>query len=140
MNTRLLLAASAIVMGALGAAGLFLPDEFLSVLHVTGVPVLSTVVQLYAALLLAFAMVNWTAKGSLIGGIYNRPVAIGNLFHFAIGAITIAKVVFARPTPPSLWIAAAVYALFAVGFAVIFFGSPVSPVPIERAESSVSQR
>jgi len=134
LNTRLLLAASAIVMGALGAAGLFLPDEFLSLLHVTGVPVLTTVVQLSAALLLAFAMVNWTAKGSLIGGIYNRPVAIGNLFHFAIGAITLAKAVFARSTPPFLWIAAAVYVIFAIGFAVVFFGSPVSPVQPAREQ------
>jgi hypothetical protein len=128
LNTRLLLAASAIVMGAVGAGGLFLPDEFLSSLHVTGVPVLATVVQLYAALLVAFAMVNWTAKGSLIGGIYNRPVAIGNFVHFAIGAITLAKVVFGHGAPPFLWIAALVYAAFALAFGAVFFGSPVRPV------------
>lgn len=115
-------------MGALGAGGLFLPDELLAFLHVAGVPVLATVVQLYAALLVAFAMVNWTAKGSLIGGIYNRPVAIGNFGHFAIGAITLAKAVIGRGAPLFLWIAALAYAAFALAFGAVLFGSPVRPV------------
>ena len=34
-------------------------------------------------------MTNWMVKGSRVGGIYNRPIAIGNLVHFAVGAITL---------------------------------------------------
>ena len=77
-------------------------------------------VQLLGALWFAFAMVNWTARGSLIGGIYNRPVAIGNLTHFVIGAFALGK-------DGTLMPVAIVYALFAVAFAFLFFRSPVSP-------------
>ena len=88
MNTRILMVASAIVMGAAGAAGLFLPHEILAAIGAPASGLLPSLLQIHAALLLAFAMLNWMAKDSLIGGIYNRPVLVGNVTHFAIGAIT----------------------------------------------------
>ena len=33
------------------------------------------------------------AKESLIGGIYNRPIAIGNFMHFAVGAMALIKII-----------------------------------------------
>jgi hypothetical protein len=128
MNTKLLLAASAIVMGIAGIAGSFLPQELLRALDVPAVAATSVLVQLLGALLFAFAMVNWTARGSLIGGIYNRPIAIGNLTHFAIGALALVKAVSAAgPQRTMIAIAAAVYALFAIAFAAVFMRSPVAP-------------
>jgi hypothetical protein len=122
MNTKILMGASAIVLGLLGAAGLFLPHEILAALKVSGGSILPVMVQLHAAALLAFAMVNWTAKESLIGGIYGRAIGIGNLTHFTIGAIALVK---AASAAPMLYGAAAVYGVFAVAFGVVFFGSPV---------------
>jgi hypothetical protein len=127
VNTKLVLGASAIVLGAAGLAGTFLPREILQFLGVVPAPLLTLLVQLLAALLFAFAMVNWAARGSLIGGIYNRPIAIGNLTHFVIGAITVTKVVLAGERRPAMLVVAAVYLGFAVAFAAIFFRSPVSP-------------
>ena len=127
MNTKVLLSTSALVMGIAGIAGSFLPDELLRVLGVAPVVAVTVIVQLLAALLFAFAMVNWTARGSLIGGIYNRPVALGNLTHFVIGALALLKAAMtAGPHRAILAIAAAVYVLFAVGFALLFFRSPVA--------------
>ncbi len=115
-------------MGIAGIAGSFLPEELLRALGVEPDGVLPVIVQLLAALLFAFAMVNWAARGSLIGGIYNRPVAIGNLTHFVIGALALVKAVL----PPSphrsiLTIAAVIYVLFAIAFTMVFFRSPVAP-------------
>src|SRR6187551_3157567 len=91
MNTKLVMTASAIVMGLAGILFSFMPQEVLS--YVSSDPSLinSVIIQLIGALYFSFAMVNWTAKANLIGGIYNRPVAIGNLTHFIIGALALIK-------------------------------------------------
>jgi hypothetical protein len=127
VNTKLLLTASALVLGALGVAGTFLPHELLASIGVAPAGVLPLLVQLLAAALFAFAMVNWAARGSLIGGIYNRPVAIGNQTHFVIGALALMKGVAAGQRQPIVLGLAAVYVVFAIGFAALFFSSPVKP-------------
>ena len=38
-------------------------------------------------------MLNWMAKGTLIGGIYNKPIAIGNFTHFTIGGLALIKII-----------------------------------------------
>jgi hypothetical protein len=120
--------ASALAMGLAGIAGSFLPHELLVRMGVPAAGLLPTLVQLYGALLLGFAAVNWMAKDSLIGGIYNRPVALGNLLHFATGAITLVKFVIGGGTTPMFVIIATVlYVAFAAAFAVVVFGSPVKP-------------
>lgn len=128
MNTKLLLGASAIVLGAAGIAGTFAPHELLSAFGIAPAGALPVMVQLLAAVLFGFAMLNWAAKGSLIGGIYNRPVAIGNLTHFVIGALASVKAIVGGQTNRVLIGVAVVYVVFAGGFAVVFFRSPVGAV------------
>lgn len=126
MNTKVILSASAIVMGLAGVAGSFLPAELLNAVGVAPAGILPVMVQLLAALLFAFALVNWMARGSLIGGIYNRPVAIGNLTHFVIGALALVKAVMvAGPHRTVVLVAAAIYVVFAIAFTAVFFRSPV---------------
>ncbi|MEA2465742.1 MAG: hypothetical protein QOJ98_3489 [Acidobacteriota bacterium] len=124
MNTKILLTASALFMGAMGIAGTFAPHELLRAAGVAPAGMLPLLVQLLAALLFAFAMVNWLARGSLIGGIYNRPVAVGNVAHFTIGALALAKATMAGEGNLVLTI---VYVAFAIGFGVVLFRSPVAP-------------
>lgn len=118
MNTKLLLSVSAIVLGVAGIAASFAPHELLRAAGIAPAAPMPLLVQLVGALWFAFAMINWTARGSLIGGIYNRPVAIGNLTHFVIGAFALGK-------DGTLLAVAIVYGLFAIAFAVLFFRSPV---------------
>lgn len=122
MNSKFLMASSALVMGAAGVAGTFLPQELLAALHLPASGVLPLIIQLHAALLLAFAMVNWMAKESAIGGIYNRPLAVGNLTHFAVGGITLAKFIVRDGAPAFVIGAAVFYVAFAIGFGVLVFG------------------
>ena len=124
MNTKLLLSASAIVMGTAGIAASFLPLEIPRALAIEPAGLLPVLVQLLGAALFAFAMINWTARGSLIGGIYNRPVALGNLTHFVVGGMALTKA--ALSTGGVAWGLAAVYLLFAAGFTMLFFRSPVA--------------
>ena len=124
MNTRILMGASAVVMAAAGVAGLFLPQEVAAALGVSASGVLPSLLQIHAAILLGVAMINWMAKDSLIGGIYNRPVLVGNVAHFAIGAITLLKLVAGNAAPPVI-VATAIYVVFAIGFGMLLFRSPV---------------
>lgn len=125
MSTRLIMIASAFIMGAAGVASSFLPHEILQYAgeHSTGlVPVL---VQLLGALYIGFAMMNWMAKDSLIGGIYNRPATIGNFVHFLAGGLALVKVTVTRPFSTPLVLLTVVYTLLALAFGYVFFTSPV---------------
>jgi len=120
--------ASALMLAVLGLAGTFLPQEILAGIGAPPLGLLTAIVQWLGALLVAFAMMNWMVKDGLVGGIYNRPVALGNLLHFAIGAITFVKVLVSdqisgRQLP--FVIVTAIYVAFALAFAVVVFGSPV---------------
>jgi hypothetical protein len=122
MNTKVVMTLSAAVMAATGIALTFMPLEVLGYLS-GGQPgnLPPVVLQLLGSLYFAFAMINWTAKGNLIGGIYARPVAIGNLSHFTMGALALLK----AATQPVIWVMAGVYLLFAIFFGIIFFTHPV---------------
>jgi hypothetical protein len=131
MNTRVLLTASAVGLGAAGLAGSFLPHELLALTNVGPSGVLPLLVQLLGALFLAFAITNWISRGSLIGGIYNRAVAMGNLMHFTIGALTLTKAVFASDRSVAMMIVATIYVVFALAFARVAFGSPVMTAAVD---------
>jgi hypothetical protein len=122
MKTRALMAASAVFVGILGIATLFAPDEILRAANVPSSPFLPSLIQLCAALLLGFAMTNWMVKGSRVGGIYNRPIAVGNLLHFAIGAITLDRFALRGHEAWPVLALATAYTVFAVGFGVVVFG------------------
>jgi hypothetical protein len=78
-----------------------------------------------SALYLGFGILNWMAKGTLIGGIYNKPIAIGNLMHFGVGAIALVKVVSNIQTHSEIVISlTVVYVIFAILFVYIFRTNP----------------
>jgi hypothetical protein len=124
MNTRLVMTASAIVMGLAGILFSFMPQEVLSYAGSDPSLINSVIVQLMGALYFSFAMVNWTAKANLIGGIYNRPVAIGNLTHFIIGALALIKAYLSSRMNVIL-VPCVLYVIFGVLFGMVFFTHPV---------------
>lgn len=84
------------------------------------------VVQILGALYLGFAMLNWMARGVLIGGIYSRPVAFGNFLHFAIVAMALTKAMLSELQSAEFGVGLALYATFAIWFGLVLFTSPVS--------------
>ncbi|MFL6245863.1 MAG: hypothetical protein ACJ74H_07555 [Thermoanaerobaculia bacterium] len=125
MNTKILMGTSAVILGVAGVAGLFLPHEILAALGTPATGVFPLLIQLHAGVLLGFAMANWMAKDSLVGGIYNRPLVVGNTAHFTIGAITLLKLVVHEATPPIV-AATVIYVIFTIGFGMLMFGSPAA--------------
>jgi hypothetical protein len=124
MKTKILMTLSAILMAVLGLAATFLPQEILSQLGVEphGLAVLQ--LQILGALYLGFAMLNWMARGNLIGGVYSRPVAMGNFLHFAVIAITLVKALLGGMESRGVLIGAVLYPVFAVWFGLVAFTHP----------------
>ena len=116
---------SCIFLGALGITLTFMPDEIISSLNVTPNPISTLSLQLLGALYLGFTMLNWMAKESLIGGIYNKPIAVGNFMNFLVGAFAlikrISKIQIHIEFVISLTIA---YTIFAILFAYVFRTTP----------------
>ena len=80
-----------------------------------------------SALYLGFGILNWMAKGTLIGGIYNRPIAIGNLMHFGVGAIALVKISSNIQIHSEIIISlSAVYVIFTLLFAYVFRTNPTN--------------
>jgi hypothetical protein len=126
MNTKLIMSASAIAMGITGISLTFLPEEVAIAIGTTTES--KIILQTLGALYFGFAMLNWMSKANLIGGIYNRPVAVGNATHFFIAALALLKI-----SPKSLiFIAVAIiYSVFAIAFGFILFTHPVKDTKSE---------
>ena len=118
---NLLMSGSAIFTGLLGAGVSLFPQSFLAILGSTPESGSLLVVNITGPFYLGFAVLNWTARHKPIGGIYSRPVALGNFVHFFAVSITLAKALGEASNPIVLAIGTAIYALFAGGFGYLLF-------------------
>jgi len=128
MKTKLLMMLSAVFLAALGLATSYMPERVLG-MHGT-IPDNATLllIQMMGALYLGFAILNWTARGVLIGGIYARPLALGNFLHFAMVAVMLTKAAIQFGVI-QLASSAFVFSVFAIWFGVVLFTHPGKVVP-----------
>ncbi len=126
MNRRLLLTSSALILGICALAATFLPQETLSLLKTDPSPVPVLLTQILGALYFGFAMLNWMARGNLLGGVYGRPVVLANLFHFTIAGLALAKQVARGSSGAAIIGACVIYVAFAIAFGGVMFSSPVT--------------
>jgi hypothetical protein len=118
---------SAMFLAVIGISLTFLPAEVGSLTGITPDKTFTVILQLLGALYFSFALLNWMAKGTIIGGIYNKPVSIANLTHFVIGGLALIKLLLSNhDLPYHIWILAGIYTVFAVLFGVIFSKNPVA--------------
>ncbi|HYF67435.1 MAG TPA: hypothetical protein VD884_04830 [Ohtaekwangia sp.] len=109
MNTKLIMTLSAVTLGAAGISLTFLPEIVLGFLNIPRNNLPLFLIQILGAFYFAFGMLNWMTKANLIGGIYNRPVAVANLSHFLIAGLALVKGLFSNPDlPHAIWIIAAI--------------------------------
>ena len=125
MKTKLLMTSSALFCAIIGILLSFLPNEIAEYLSVEPTIITILFLKILSALYLGFGILNWMAKGTLIGGIYNRRIAIGNLMHFGVGAIALVKVISNIQTHSEIIIFLTVfYVIFALLFAYVFKTNP----------------
>jgi hypothetical protein len=114
--------ASAIYLGLAGIAATFAPQEILRYAGAEPAPLLTLILQVAAAELLALAVIDWMAQGVLIGGIYARPLAVGNFALFFISAMALIKAASSGLTDAPVIAAAAIHGVLALLFARVAFG------------------
>jgi hypothetical protein len=114
--------ASSLALGLAGIAASFAPSELLRALGSSAAEPLPVLIQLLGAMYFAFAITNWTSKDNIIGGIYSRPISLGNCVHFIAGALALAKQQFSHGVSLPLVAVLIAYTLFAICFAWLVFG------------------
>lgn len=125
MSPRLLMTVSALLLFALGVPCTFAPDVVLTRIAGDTSTSAELLVQLTGALYVGFGALDWMSKGSLMGGIYGRPVAMGNLLHFVAGAFALARAAPAMGQPSLAWGMTLAYSLLALGFGLVVFRNPL---------------
>ena len=131
MNTKSLMTSSAIILALIGISLIFFPKEILDYFELSTSDTLELLMQIIGSFYFAFAMLNWMSKGSLIGGIYNRPIALANWTHFFIAGLALIKGVLANPSLSYvIWSIAIIYSIFAILFGIVLFKHPVSELSL----------
>jgi len=114
---RVVMTASAAVLGAAGLALLFAPGELQRLVAAAdAAPVPPMVLQLWSAVLLGLAVADWTGRGLPLGGIYGRALVMGNAMHWTVGALVGVRAVIDHPASAGAWAAALLYGVFALAF------------------------
>ncbi|MFD2066982.1 hypothetical protein ACFSKU_08810 [Pontibacter silvestris] len=116
-----------LILGVIGIVLTFAPDIVLFNLNIESNQASLLLVQVIGGLYFGYSMLNWMTKESLIGGIYNRPIAIANFTHFLIVGLAMGKALVSTPQlPKALWIAGGVYIVLGLLFMIILFRHPIN--------------
>ena len=116
MSTRILLIVSGLFMLGLGLAASFFPQEVLFYTGMQPSHLGILLVQTTGALYAGFGVVNWAARGTLLGWDYNRPLALGNFLHFTMMTVALVKALIAGSLNPTVAAFGVPYLLFAASF------------------------
>jgi len=132
MNTNLIMAICAISMALVGISASFAPGEILVLLSIPALYSATLLIQIMGAMYFAFAMINWLAKDNLIGGIYGKPIALGNFAHFSISFLALIKTYDLFSHSLIFWLITVTYFIFSVILGYITFVSPVKSKDAEQ--------
>jgi hypothetical protein len=119
---------SAVFLAIAGLITSYFPDKVLETHGTVPDEATMLLIQMMGALYLGFAILNWTARGVLIGGIYARPLALGNFLHFAMVTVMLTREAIQHEVI-QLATSAAVFGAFAIGFGILLFRPPVTRRP-----------
>lgn len=112
-------------MGIIGISASFIPHGILTFIGLSTNQPLPLLIQVMGAMYFAFAMINWFAKNNLIGGIYGKPIAIGNFSHLMISSLALVKGINNDSISSVILAIAVVYLISAILFSFIAFCNPV---------------
>ncbi len=125
MNTKILMTAAAVFLGIIGIGLTFLPQEIGEFLSTATNPISILILQILGAAYLGFAMINWMTRNNLIGGIYSKPLMIGNLVHFLVSSLAIIKIIGGIENHYEIILSLAiVYSGFTIWFVLAFMKTP----------------
>ena len=136
MNTKSLMTLSAIILILIGISLIFFPKGILDYFKLIVTDTLELLIQIIGSFYFAFGMLNWMSRGSIIGGIYNRPIAIANWTHFTIAGFALIKGILSNPSLSYIiWSIGIIYSIFAILFGIVAFNHPASRTKIDNQGS-----
>lgn len=123
---KIIMITSGFLNGILGIVLTFMPQEiggWLGMASQTGAEVL--VLQLLGGALFGFGMINYMGRNAILGGIYGKPIILGNMvFHFIV-ALELARYMFENDRFGFLLAGGILYAFLAAAFIRMNFTSAV---------------
>lgn len=124
-TSNMVLGSSALLLAASGLALTFFPDELAQNLDLPEKTAVTLLIQVIGAMYFGFAMLNWMSRRGLIGGIYNRPIAIANMTHFMMVGIALIKLMLSEAALPNpFWYVTGIYVIYALIFGWLLFRTP----------------
>ncbi len=124
-TSKIILGSSAILLAFSGLALTFFPDVLAESLELPDRSSVMLLIQVIGAMYFGFAMLNWMSRRGLIGGIYNRPIAIANMTHFMMVGIALTKLMLSQASLPQVfWLVTTIYVVYAVIFGWLLFRTP----------------
>lgn len=112
----------------------FLPQEVLKINDLPTSPTNVLLLQILSAFYIGLAMINYLSKDAAIGGIYNRPILMGNIAYHGIASIALVKFAFRQDMfSTTLITLTIVYCALSLGFLKLFFVGPNKHNAIENA-------
>lgn len=125
MNTKILMIASAVFFGIIGIGLTFLAKEVYGYLTTDINQTILIILQILGAAYLGFAMLNWMTKNNLIGGIYSRPLLVGNLIHFLVSSFALIKIIGTIDNHFEIILTLTIiYSVFTLCFGFVFMTNP----------------
>lgn len=126
MNTKILMTISAIFLIISGLGLTFIPEEISEYFNLGANQSSILFLQIIGSLYLGFGMLNWMTKNNLIGGIYSRPLVIGNLTHFLVTSFSLIKIVgkYSENEFSIILSLTIIYSVLALCFGYVFMKNP----------------
>ncbi len=125
MNTKKLMIASSLFLGILGVLLTFLTQEIAEIIHFKSGKISFLILQILGSAYLGFAILNWMTKNNLIGGIYSRPLLIGNLIHFLVSSFALFRMIEHSENLFLMCVSLTIiYTFFTLAFSYVFITNP----------------
>ncbi|MFN0156970.1 MAG: hypothetical protein ACKVRP_02735 [Bacteroidota bacterium] len=126
MNTRLVMTISAALLLAHGLVLLFAPELLYTLFDLSHSPDGLVGAQLLSAALIGFGLMNWTARGLVLGGIFGRAVVYGNFVYSLIGFFVSLRAGLGGFGNQYFWIEVILSLASAIVFSFLLFRGPIS--------------
>jgi hypothetical protein len=124
---RTLMIISGVIHIAAGVLFIFIPEELF--IWSDGKPgeIEILAVSLFGTSLFGFGIINYTGRNAIYGGIYGKPIILGNFIFHTVAAVHLLKFTMSSDSASLIFsaITGALYLLFAAGFIRLNFFPPV---------------
>ena len=124
MKSQPILVISGVLLGTVGMAALFVPDEVGALLHQAGEAASPLLIQLLGTALFSLGFLNWFSRTATIGGIFGRPLLLTNWAFFFTCTSTLFRHALARSNARGEWLFVVIGAVLAIWFTRYLFFPP----------------